>query len=151
MASGGIKLSGPGLKGLKELANRLDNIADVKRAIAATQSEEVIDLIVQGFKDETDPYGRRWRKRKRETKRTRGKKVLSREGLLARSWSVREISSKGFRVETDKDYAINHQKPLKKRRPVRAMVPFTNRFPKRWKEPLNEAATETITEFLTGR
>ncbi len=151
MARGGIQLRGPGLKKLQKLSERLSDISSVKRAIAANQAEEAIDLVKQGFVDETDPYGKRWKKRKRETKKTRGRKVLSgKTSRLKGGWHVAEVSSAGFKISPSVGYALPHQKPLKRRRPQRAMVPFTNRFPKKWRRPLNDAATEAVTKFLTG-
>ena len=157
MPKGGIELKGPGLKMLRALERRIGAIASVKREIAATQSEEAVDLIKQGFIEETDPYSQPWKKRARETKKTRGKKVLSGEtSHLKDGWNVKEFSSEGFRVQASVEYALYHQKPKKKngkfKRPRRRMVPNDGvGFPSKWQRPLNDAAAEAITEFLTGK
>ena len=51
---------------LRKLHKRVNDLAQVKKVIAATQSEEAIDLTKQGFVDEVSPYGVPWKKRKRE-------------------------------------------------------------------------------------
>ncbi len=173
MAKGSLELSGPGLQMLRKLHKRVEDLTRVKELIAAAQSEEAIDLTKQGFVDEEDPYGRAWKKRKRETKKSRGRKVLSGEtgqsGLKA-GWHTSGVSGAGFRISPTVNYAIYHQSPRKRRkaikvlglgtvgqkelstmtRPKRAMVPDTGRFPSKWRRPMHEAATETITDFLTG-
>ena len=152
MARGAIQLSGPGLKKLRVLQRRLDDITGVKRAIAAVQAEEGIDLTKQAFVKETDPYGKRWKKRKRETKQTRGRKVLSgKTSRLKGGWHVSRVSADGWQMSSSVDYALPHQRPKRGRRPQRAMVPLTGRFPKRWKRPMNDAASDAITDFLVGK
>jgi hypothetical protein len=152
VSRGGIKLSGPGLKKLRTLERRIGDISTVKRRIAATQSEEALNLIKEGFDNQRDPYGKRWKKRKRETKKTLGRKVLSGETSRLKDFAPKEISSKGFRVSATVDYASPHQKPRQGKRPQRMMVPSNGRgFPSAWRRPMNEAAEDAITEFLTGK
>ena len=148
---GGLELSGPGLKMLRKLHKRVNDLAQVKKVIAATQSEEAIDLTKQGFVDEVSPYGKPWKKRKRETKKTRGRKVLSGQtSRLKGGWHVTRVSGAGFKISPSVAYAVFHQKPRKGKRPKRGLVPDTGRFPRKWRRPMNEAATEAITDFLTG-
>lgn len=153
MPKAGVKVSGLGPKKLRALGVRLENLQPVKRRIAAAQSEEVIDLINDGFKIEADPYGRRWKRRKRETKLTRGRKVLSGQtSRLQRGWHRTALSADGFRISASVEYAIYHQSPRKGKRPKRAMVPSENRgFPSKWRKPLTEVAIDAVTDFLTGK
>lgn len=150
MAETGITVRGPGLKKLRKLGVKLNAISKVNRRIAAAQSEEVLDLINEGFKRQENPYGQRWKKRKRETRKTRGRKVLS--GItsrLQRGWHRTKLDSSGFTVAASVGYALAHQKPLKRRRPQRAMVPIESRgIPKKWRKPLELAASDAIKDFL---
>lgn len=153
MAKGAIELSGPGLKKLRVLAGRLEELAIVKRRIAATQAEEALDLVKVGFASETDPYGRKWQARKKETRKTRGRKVLSGPtSRLKGGWHRTALSADGWRISPSVDYALPHQSPKKNRRPQRMMVPSEARgFPNRWRRPMNEAAEEAILGFLKGK
>lgn len=150
VAAGSIKLSGPGLKKLRALEKRITDTEHAKRAIAVAQAEESISLVQEGFREERDPYNKKWKKRKRETRQTVGKKVLSRTGRLRNSWFVERADSRGFVIAENTRYALPHQRPRRGRRPQRAMVPLTGRFPKKWRRPLNEAATEALTEIMGG-
>ena len=152
-----FKLSGPGRKKLAALTKRLGQMEALKRAIAVNQAEEALDLIKQGFREEADPYGRRWPKRRRETKKTAGRKVLSGEtSFLKSKWKRTEVGPGGFKISSGTDYARAHQKPRKGKggrlkRPRRMMVPDQKQgTPRRWAKPLREAAGDAVEDFLTG-
>lgn len=149
MARGVLQLSGNGQRKLAMLQRRLVDIASVKEAISESQAEEGIKLIRAGFDRETNPYGRPWAKRKRETRETRGKKVLSGKGPLKNSYAVKRADASGWRVSSDKEYALYHQKPRKGRRPQRMQVPDEGKgFPSTWRKVMNEVAEEVITDYL---
>lgn len=142
---GGLNLTGKGLTKLRKLHKALDSIAVVKADIAAAQAVESLKLIDSGFAREQSPYGRKWKKRKVETKKTRGKRVLQGQtSRLRHRWRVISATSRGLHIRSLRHFAIAHQRPLKGRRPQRAIVPLTGRFPKKWKKPMNEAATRVI-------
>ncbi len=145
-----VSIRGPGIKGLRKLAARLGNMDQVRRQIAAAQSEEALNLINRGFSRQEDPYGQRWKSRKRETAKTRGRKILS--GLtnrLQRGYKRTSLSSKGFTISSSVGYALAHQKPKKRRRPRRAMVPIESKgFPTKWRKPLTRVASDVVQDHL---
>ncbi len=77
--------------------------------------------------------------------------MLSGLGRLKNSWFVDEVSAAGWKMSSSVGYSLSHQRPKKGRRPQRAMVPMTGRFPKKWRRPMNEAASDAITDFLVGK
>lgn len=151
-----LTLGGSGRRKLAQLEKRLGNLSRVKKAIAVNQAEEVIDLIKKGFRDEQDPYGRRWKKRRRETTKTAGRKVLSGEtSRLKAGWKRTRLGPGGFRVSSSVEYAPHHQNPRKGRggklkRAQRMMVPSSRRkLGKRWSKALREAATDALEVYFT--
>ncbi len=143
MAGTGVQVRGPGVKKLRALGIRLAQIAVVKEQIATVQAEEAIDLIQEGFIAEENPYGKRWAKRKRETKRTRGRKILSGEtSRLRRGWKRTAIGPQGFTISSSVIYSTFNQ-------PKRAMVPIEGRgLPRKWRKPLSDAASDAINAYL---
>ena len=140
-----------------ELRALLDKLEHPERAllmVSDSLAEEAIGLIHDGFRDERDPYGHPWQKRKRETKTTRGKKVLSGEtGRLKTGWKARRVGVGGFLVSPSVDYAMPHQKPLNERRPRRAMVPDDEigGLPGSWSARYDEAAQDALSDYFGRR
>lgn len=126
------------------------------RAVSINQAEEAVDLIKQGFNEGTgtDPYGQRWKKRKRETRRTRGRKVLSGEtSRLKGGWKVTQVRADGFEVSASVTYATPHQSPRRGRRglkrPRRMMIPSEKKgMPRKWSKALNAAALDAANDYF---
>lgn len=143
--SGGINLTGKGLTKLRKLHKKLESIAQVKTEIARAQSKMALLLVDSGFKREQNPYGRKWRKRKRETDKTRGKRILQGQtNRLRQGWRVVAIGQRGFRIQASVDYAIVHQKGRGRIMAKRTMVPSTGKFPRKWRRPMNVAAVSAV-------
>lgn len=146
---GGINLTGKGLTKLRKLHKKLDSIVLVKTEIARAQSKMALLLVDSGFKREQNPYGRKWRKRKRETDKTRGKRILQGQtNRLRQGWRVVAIGQRGFRIQASVDYSAVHQRGRPGIMVKRTMVPSTGRFPKKWKRPMNVAAISAVLRHL---
>lgn len=99
----------------------LDSAARVSLYFTSrAMAKATLKLIDQGFQGEKDPYGTRWKKKKKPD----GRKTLhGPTGRLRRGWKARGVSRRGFTVAPSVSYAAPHQAPRRGRRPRRMMVP----------------------------
>lgn len=117
-------------KALKDLA---DNLA-----------EEALDLVAEGFANESDPYGKRWKAKKKPD----GRSVLvGKTARLRRGWHRKRVSSKGFRIGPAVDYAQYHQESTS-RMVARKMVPDAGRLPGKWSKAFNGIAQEFLRQHF---
>ena len=138
---------------LDDLERALSNPGAILAAASSSLAEECIGLIKDGFRTETDPYGRKWAPKQRPD----GRKVLSgKTGRLKGGWKVSKQDQHEVAVTPSVDYAEHHQNPRRNaqgrlKRPKRMMVPEYERgLPLRWKRQLREAANDAIAEFFNG-
>lgn len=140
---------------LRALLEKLEHPERALLMVSDSLAEEAIGLIHDGFRAEKDPYGRPWAKRKRETKKTLGKKVLSGEtGRLKTGWKRARVGTGGFLVTPSVDYAMPHQKPRESSgRPQRMMVPDDDDggLPGSWSERYDEAAQDALSDYFGRR
>jgi phage gpG-like protein len=66
--------------------------------------QELKELVLDGFRTETNPYGERW-----DPPLLREGKALSDTGRLRSSWHVAKANRGGVRIATSVDYARYHQ------------------------------------------
>jgi hypothetical protein len=139
---------------LEELEAILSNPAAILEAASKAIGEECIGLIKDGFRNERDPYGRRWAPKQRPD----GRKVLSgKTGRLKIGWKLTTVNRHEVRVTPSVSYAEPHQNPRRGpdgnlKRPKRMMVPDAARgIPPAWKREIREAAAEAIGSFFTPR
>lgn len=90
------------LKGLERLT-RPGALVEVSRAAA----EGAMGALHDRFRTATDPYGRRWEPSLRA--QLEGGQTLSDTGRLRRSFSVQNVSPRGFAIGTNVIYAATHQ------------------------------------------
>lgn len=162
---------------------KLKKIAQQVKALGGPQAmlelnkllaHETLDLIAEGFRNETDPYGKPWARKAIPD----GRAILvGTTARLRRSWHVRSTSSTGFTVATSVNYARYHQsgtglygpsgqriRPKRARAlafraggktivtrsvagaPQRLMVPHKNALPLYWAKRLRETADEYLIE-----
>jgi hypothetical protein len=139
---------------LDELEDILSNPDAILKAAAAAIGEECISLIKDGFRNERDPYGRKWAPKQRPD----GRKVLSgKTSRLKTGWKPTTVNKREVRVSPSVSYAEPHQNPKRGpdgqlKRPQRMMVPDARRrIPQAWKRDIRDAATDAIGSFFNGR
>lgn len=81
------------LRSLRERIDRLGSDA-TKEELSKNLAEEARSLILQGFRKETDPYGKRWPAKVFGD----GKAVLVRTNELRSGWHPSRISASGFTI-----------------------------------------------------
>lgn len=111
-------------QGLERLGKKFANVASAKfrRGLTSALAKESLRLIEQGFRNETDPYGHKWRALKRKRK---GKGILDRTGKMRKSFRA-VGTGEGVQITNSTDYASHHQFGAPKAKvPRRQMVPMT--------------------------
>lgn len=126
---------------------KLSDSGGVLKAVTKNMSEEAVDLIKEGYRTETDPYGKKWKPKKAKD----GRKTLSgKTSRLKGGWSVQRTDGGGFEIEASVDYGEPHQRPKKGRdgklkRPRRIQIPtYSKGMPAKWKEEILQAGLEAI-------
>lgn len=81
---------------LRSWHDRLEKLGsdEVRAKLSKNLAEESRSLILEGFKTETDPYGKKWPAKVFGD----GNAVLVRSNELRRGWHPTKISSSGFRI-----------------------------------------------------
>lgn len=90
------------LRGFERLT-RPGALVEVSRAAA----EGAMGALHDRFRTATDPYGQRWKPSLRA--QLEGGQTLSDTGRLRRSFSVQNVSPRGFAIGTNVIYAATHQ------------------------------------------
>jgi len=133
----------------KKLFTEGDKALDLtSRAMA----EELLQLTFERFRAETDPYGKRWKAKKRSD----GRKVLSgKTSRLKDGWHIVRADRHGWLIAPSVDYALPHQtgslkgRGKKKRLARRAMVPYKG-LPRAYRIALEESAQDALLVVFTG-
>jgi phage gpG-like protein len=115
-------------------------------AISESGAEELLNLVADGFRSETDPYGQGWQPKKKPD----GRKTLSGKTSRLKKFAKKKVSKDGFTIGPTVDYAAPHQNPKRGKRPRRMMVPNKSRgLPRAWSKALEEVATEALKAHFT--
>jgi len=111
------------------------------RAVSASMAEETLNLIKDGYRTETDPYGTPWAPKQAQD----GRKTLSGPtGRLKTGWHKRRVDESGFLIAPSVTYAVHHQTGTRKM-PQRMQVPDAAKgLPDKWQRLLEETALEGI-------
>lgn len=113
-------------------------------------AEEMVGLIKDGFRTETDPYGKKWKPKKKPD----GRKTLSgKTSRLKGGWHVKRKSDSSFTVAPSVDYATPHQTGAPSRNLVpRRMVPTQSRgLPGKWSKAFKEVALLVARAFYSTK
>jgi phage gpG-like protein len=91
---------------LKTLTNRLKDLAGKgpMSQLSAQLAEESLYQVRQGFRNQRDPYGEKWRPLKRRSGR-----ILRDTGRMANSYGRVKSDRKGFVIASNVDYSGVHQ------------------------------------------
>jgi len=131
----------------------LDNGDAIMQTSSAVLAEEVLDFTFERFRTQTDPYGKRWKPKKRPDGR------LTLHGpthQLKSGWHIERSDKTGFIIAPSVDYAAHHQDPKKGKggklkRPRRRMVPTSaDGIPPELERRLEEAAAELFAMMFSA-
>jgi hypothetical protein len=79
---------------------------DAMRRLTNNLAEEAISLVLEGFQNETDPYGNKWQRKVFKD----GRQVLvGSTTRLRRGWKRVRSDGRGFRISPSVIYAVYHQ------------------------------------------
>lgn len=116
-------------------------------------AEETIDLIKEGFRRQSDPYGTPWKPKKRSD----GRAILvGKTARLRNGWHrVNGRKRRGFIVAPSVTYAAPHQDGDGKRNPPRPprrmMIPTRSRgLPPAWARAYKDTAVEVFSQHFTS-
>lgn len=116
----------------------------VRFEIADDMSDVALGLVAEGFGRQSDPYGRRWKPKRRADGRPtlRGK-----TGKLVQ-WRKAFVNQHGYRITSQAPYAKFHQSGTT-RMVARKMTPDTGRpLPQRWVKALREPYLARMNKLL---
>lgn len=140
-----IKIKG-GRK-LQALMKKIESCPDAMAAASDGMAEEATNLIAEGWRDQADPYGKAWKARARETKRSRGKQILVDSGDMKATWHKESVSRRGFTVASGVKYSSYHQDGRGVAQ--RMVVPSKGKgLPSSWTDDLGNIIENTFEEFF---
>ncbi len=138
MARGQIRPKRGGDKKLDAWREAMRTAPKALGSVSRNGAEEIVGLIKDEFRTESDPYGKPWKPKKVPD----GRKVLSgKTSNLKGGWHVTKANDHGFTVAPFVDYAAPHQTGTRRGLPKRPMVPDRG-LPKKWSAALKETAIE---------
>jgi phage virion morphogenesis protein len=145
------------LRELQALKTKLDALRPQSLAkLSKKLAKETLNLIEEGFRDQSDPYGNRWaalkapRRRGKARGRTRGgHRILSDTGGLKR-FRVQRADGAGFKIAATVDYAVYHQSGTRKM-VARRVVPDESGLPPAWLRRYDDTVGEWLSSHLGGR
>lgn len=138
---------------LAALIKRLERLpADVKRESAKALRLELLSLVAEGFRTDTDPYGEAWAPLKHRTGDTLElSRIMANTFTVAPEWPLvirNNVPYVNFHQDgTKKTLADGGERPII---PRRRMVPEPGQLPARWAGPLTKT-TELVIEALGAR
>lgn len=127
---------------LSVMVENFKNVSPALRTMGQGAAEEALDLVREGFAAEKDPYGKRWKRKKRPD----GRAVLvGKTANLRRGWHVVRSGRTGFSIAASVKYAGFHQGGTKHLR-ARMMVPNASKgLPTKWARAIEDAGAEALT------
>jgi len=133
---------------LEKLLSTLEHPDILLTRVSKLLAEESIDLIKQGFRAQTDPYGRKWKPKQAADGRMTLSGPTSR---LKGGWHRKEVTPGGFRIAPAVDYGIYHQSPgPASKLPQRMMIPDAEKgIPASWRRAYDEAALEVLRQAFS--
>lgn len=131
------------LRGLRRYQRKLKASPEVLKRIGTHVAEELLGLVQDGFRKETNPYGQRWAKKKRDD----GRSILvGKTARLRRGWHTESVTRGTITIAPSVNYADFHQTGTS-RMVDRKMVP-DDRMPDAWNRMIEEAAGEILKDHF---
>ena len=115
----------------------------VKRDVLTNIGAEAIELVAEGFKKESDPYGKHWAPLKARVGR-----ILQDTGRLRSSFTFHVLGSTSVKIGPGVGYATFHQSGTS-RMVARKMVP-EGRLPSEWGRRFEQAAQDVMEQAFGG-
>ncbi len=149
-----LTVRGRGLDQLRALRDRLANPGPMLDAISEAVADEALDLVIQGFQKQSDPYNDNWAPKKHPDGRAILTGVTSN---LRRGWHKSKIGRHRWRIAPapTAPYAKHLQKGTKNRdgsvrMVARKMIPDGRGMPRDWDEAFNDTVLETMRAHFRG-
>jgi hypothetical protein len=103
-------------------------------------AEEILGMVKQQHRDESGPYGERWKPKKKPDRR----KVLSgKTSRLKGGWHIAKSSKGGFIIAPSVVYAAYHQSGTR-HMPQRLLLPDGRGMPRAWSDAADEVVVEAL-------
>jgi hypothetical protein len=143
-----------GLEQLKALRNALRDPGPMLDNLGKNLAEEAVDLVIQGFQAQANPYREPWAPKKMPD----GRAILTgKTSRLRRGWNrpAKKIGRYKWRIAPSVDYATYHQRGTKNkdgsvRMVARKMIPDERGLPSEWQEAFRETAVEFMRAHFSG-
>jgi len=135
---------------LKELQRKLAGVsAELLPVVSEQLAEESLNFAREGFDKSRDPYGAKWKSRKRTTRKNSGKALLVASGVMRKSLNV-AANAAGFVLGFAQSYATFHQSGTK-RMVQRMLVPTAAKgLPSKWAREFKAVVQDVFEELLGG-
>ena len=134
---------------LAEWGERFGEVASRghKSALSKEMGRETLDLIEDGFRKESTPYGQKWRPKKRPN----GQQILVEREHMRHRFRARVGLGK-FTITNPQPYTNTHNYGDPERNiPKRQMWPSPNRLPARWVRKYTSVFQKRTFNILMGR
>ena len=135
-----------GSQSLQVLVKKIASCDEALERVADEMAEESTNLISEGWRDQADPYGKAWKARARETKRSRGKQILVDSGDMKNTWHKKDVSRRGFTIFSGVNYSSYHQdgRGVAKR----MVVPSKRGIPGSWDDEFRAIVWDAYIDFF---
>lgn len=133
---------------LTKWINRLEKVASPQYKVANTKemSKKTEELILDGFKKESTPYGQKWRPKKVSN----GQQILVEKDRMRKSFKAL-VGLDKFTISNPTVYYNTHQYGDSSRNiPKRQMVPDPNKLPIKWIREYNKIVQERFFRVIKG-
>lgn len=123
---------------IADLVAKLNAMASTawQESLSRQLAEQALQLIDDGFKNERDPYSKRWAPTRQPHQ------ILQLSGDLRRSFGIARLAADGFEVRSDIVYGVYQQ-------PKRNMVPTTALgLPEKWQREFDRVAIRFVKETM---
>lgn len=119
------------LENLAKFAERVRTVPRIQDALAKRMAKRMLRLVKKGFRGEHDPWGRRWKRKKRPD----GRKVLHGPTGRLRKFKIVRADRRGVQLRAGAEY-------FKYLNPERPMLPGKTDLPKDWQRAFRTTAAK---------
>lgn len=115
---------------------------NLTRRLMEAEAGVMKEMLKKGFKDQVDPYGKKWEKNSDGSK-------FDRTGAIQKSFNT-SYTENSAKIESDLDFAIYHQTGTK-RLPQRRMIPDNDGGGlehSTWQKPMHDVLSKVIERIM---